>query len=88
MSSNLLQLISGSRDLSQAETILNMTTIFTQNDNFVWQFWVSFCEFTQLYIKVILFSAWEKSRDARANWSKLEQMESAHEVELQNVCNW
>ena len=47
-----------------------MTTIFTQNDNFVNP--GNFFEFTQLYITVVLFWAWDKSRDSRANWSKLE----------------
>ena len=31
-------------------------------------------EFAQLYKTVILFSAWDKSRDLRANWNKLEHM--------------
>ena len=32
------------------------------------------CEFAQLYITVILFSAWDESCDPGANWSKLEHM--------------
>ena len=49
-----------------------MTTIFTQNDNFVHpgQFWALLFEFVHLYITVILFSAWDKSHDPWANWSK------------------
>jgi hypothetical protein len=35
MSSSFLQLAVGSRDLSQAEQIHTVTTIFTQNDNFL-----------------------------------------------------
>ena len=49
-----------------------MTIIFTENDNFVHLGQI--CEFAQLYITVILFSAWDKSRDPGANWSKLEHM--------------
>ena len=43
-------------------------TIITQNEDFVHQsqFWVSFCEFAQLYTTVILFSAWDKSCDPAA----------------------
>ena len=43
-------------------------TIITQNENLVHprQFWVSFCEFTQLYTTDILFSAWDKSCDPAA----------------------
>ena len=43
-------------------------TIITQNEDFVYQrqFWVSFCEFAQLYTTVILFSAWDKSCDPAA----------------------
>ena len=43
-------------------------TIITQNENLVHprQFWVSFCEFAQLYTTVILFSAWDKSCDPAA----------------------
>ena len=33
--------------------------------------WLGIWEFAQLYIKVIIFSAWDKSRDLGANWSKL-----------------
>ena len=60
MCSSLLQLAPGSRDLSQAEKKITVvkpeqthkvTTIFTQNDNFVHtgQFLVSFWEFAQFY---------------------------------------
>ena len=43
-------------------------TIITQNENLVYprQFWVSFCEFAQLYTTVILFSALDKSCDSAA----------------------
>ena len=60
----------------KSEQIHKMTTIFTQNDNFVLpgQFWVPFFEFAQLYIIVFLLSSWDKSRDPGANWSKLEHM--------------
>ena len=50
---------------------LRMKTLFIK-DNF--DFWVSFCEFCQLYTTVILFSAWDKSRDLGANWSKLDTL--------------
>ena len=63
-----LQLAPGSLDFFQAEQINNMTTIFTQNDNFVHagQFWVSFYEFTELYIT------------ARSSFSVLNNMELSH----------
>ena len=53
-----------------------VTTIFTQNYNFVHpgQFWLLCFEFAQLYITDILLSGWDKSRAPRANWSKLEHM--------------
>ena len=55
-------------------------TIITQNEDFVHQrqFWVSFCEFAQLYTTVILFSAWDKSCDPAAKWSKLKQAEAEY----------
>ena len=66
------------REKTLAEQINKMTATFTQNDNFVHpgQFWVSFCEFAQLYTTVIVFSAWVRSRDPWANWSKLEHMQT------------
>ena len=79
MCSSLLQLAAEPHDLSQevlAEQIDKNSTIFTQKDNFVQprQYSVSFCEFAQLNIKNIVFSAWKKSRDPGANWRKLEHM--------------
>ena len=52
------------------------STIFTQKENFVQpgQSSVSFCEFAHLYIKGILFWAWDKSCEAGAGGSKLEHM--------------
>ena len=70
MCSSLLYLAAGSRDLSQTKKrIIAMQTIFAQNDNFVHpgQFWMSFCDFAQLFITVILFSVWDKSRDPGAS---------------------
>ena len=61
-----------SRDFSQAEKertackaeqIHKMTIIFTKNDN-LGLFWM----------KVLSFSAWEKSRDSTPNSPKLEDM--------------
>ena len=69
MCSSFLQFTVESRDffkaekrvtiaLCKAEQIHKVTTIFTQNDNFVHpgQFCVSFYESAHLYITVILFS--------------------------------
>ena len=78
MCSSLLQLAPGSRNLSQAEKENNFkTSIFTENDNFVhpgqilvFDLWIC----SALQITVILFSAWEKSRDPTVNWSRLEHM--------------
>ena len=84
MCSSWLQLASGSRDLSHVEKsipvtkswansqIHKITTIVTKNDNYVHP--GQFCEFTHLYITIIYFSAWGKSRNPRDNWSKLEDM--------------
>ena len=38
----------------------------------VWVKLARFCGFTQLYVKVVFFSAWDRSRDPGANWSKVE----------------
>ena len=50
---------------------------------------MSFCEFGQLYKTVIIFSAWYKSRDSGANWSKLEHMLTTlvenHEKDISNI---
>ena len=76
--SSLLQLASGSRDLSQAEKLITfmqaeqiqkMTTLFIQ-DNFESYFF----QFAPFYTRIIPFSVWDKSRDPGANWSKLEHM--------------
>ena len=52
MSSSFLQLAVGSRDLSQAEQIHTVTTIFTQNDNFLHP--RPLCEFAQLCKQLFL----------------------------------
>ena len=44
-----------------------------QSYHFEWKL-LWFCEFLQLYKTVILFSAWDKSRDPAANWNKLKHM--------------
>ena len=70
MCSSLLQLAPESHDLSQTEQIHKMTTsIFTQNDNFVYpgQFRAFFFLICSLSITVIIFSAWDKSRDPGAS---------------------
>ena len=38
--------------------------------------WLPFCEFAQLYITIVLFSARDKSRDPGANCRKLEHMQT------------
>ena len=64
MCSSLHQLAAKTHDLSQDEKFITEeidknSTIFTQKDNFVHpgQYSVSFCEFAQLYLENILFSA-------------------------------
>ena len=61
-------------DLSQAEkkiTVVTswatnkMTLIFPQNNHFSLR--TILCELVQLVTAVIFFSAWDKTRDARAN---------------------
>ena len=47
---------------------------------------MSFCEFAQLYIKVILFSAWDKSCDPRANWGKLTHVDHLRWVKSAQFC--
>ena len=77
MCSSLLQLVRGSRDLSQAEKriAVRKTEQFTK-----WQLFslkmTKFIQdsFDEHYITVILFSALDKSRDPGANWKKLEHM--------------
>ena len=84
MLSKILQLTVGSHDLSQDEkktavfanwTTEKMAPILTQL-NFVHpgQFWVLFFELDQLYKEIIVFSAWDKSCNSGAIWSKLEHM--------------
>ena len=70
--------LSREEPLCKAEQIHKVTTIITQNDNFVHlgQLWVFFLEFAQLYIKVILFSAWDKSRYPGATWIKLKHIKT------------
>ena len=67
--SSLFQVAPRSRDLSQAEKILCKMSQFTTI--LPWQFWVSFSEFAQLYMTVILFSAWDKWCNPWANWGPL-----------------
>ena len=49
---------------------LKMTTLFI----YIGYFDVIFCQFAQLYMTVIFFSAWDKSHDPSANWSKLDHL--------------
>ena len=59
----------GSSISSQAE--IRMTA---KNKTVIWEKMVVIFKVAQLYITVILFSAWDKSHDPGANWSKLEHM--------------
>ena len=77
MSSEILQLTVGSRDLSQAEkTIAVVTSWETQKmTTFSPRTILSgFCELAQLVTTAILFSAWDKSRDPIVNWRTLDDM--------------
>jgi hypothetical protein len=78
ISSTFLQLAIGSRHLSlaekeiavcKAEQIHKMTTIFTQNDNFIYSgpFWVVILWICSALQTVISFSAWDKSCDPTAS---------------------
>ena len=58
--------------LLQAEQILKMTTVFSQ-DSPGWKK-LSFCEFVQLLTTVNFFSIWDKSGGSTVNWSRLDQM--------------
>ena len=93
----LVQLAPGSCDLSQAEK--RMPKCFVKLSKFTeWHSklsWMNkvvilsensyhFGQFAQLYMTIILFSAWDKSRDPGANWSKLEHMWTTFD----NVWTW
>ena len=67
----------GLRDLSQAMERISVHKVGKSKNNTQncprWTK-LSFCEFVELYITVILFSAWDKSCDLGANSQKIEAM--------------
>ena len=90
MCSSILQLAPGSRDLSQAKNRIFVMWSWAnfKNNTQNCPGWtkLSFCEFVQLYIKVILFSAWDKSRDPGANWGKLTHIDHLRWLKSAQFC--
>ena len=81
MCSSSIQLAPGSRGLSQAEKKaekiakwqLFKVVLGEKNRHFGWNA-ISFWQFAYFVTTVIFFSAWDKSLDSTAKWSKVEHM--------------